>query len=192
MRFIYAALAAALAHTAASSAVPAVLETRVIPAPIDCEEYGKYIGIRDGTGAEYSVGCADLTYACLKLNGTSIWSHAECVAAATCQGTRGVIILNQCQNHNVAHAASIPNLSGAVYATIVGSAAAAANAPITQQNYIDFVFGQMSAAGVTQWPTAAEVISNWWTPIKTWTATGNSIPYSNFNDWLHYSETDTD
>ncbi|KAJ7020356.1 hypothetical protein C8F04DRAFT_1403667 [Mycena alexandri] len=131
------------------------------------------------------------TLACLKLNGTSIWSHAECVAAATCQGTRGVVINSQCNNHNVAHIASIPNLSGAVYATIVGSAAAAANAPITQQNYIDFVFGQMSAASVTQWPTADYVVSNWWTPITTWAATGNSVPYSNFNDWLHYSETDT-
>ncbi|KAJ7021297.1 hypothetical protein C8F04DRAFT_1241444 [Mycena alexandri] len=193
MRFIYAALAAAAAHTAASSAVPAVLKTRVTPNQGSCIGYGKDIGVYDGTGigSQYSAACANVTLACLKLNGTSIWSHAECVAAATCQGTRGVVINSQCNNHNVAHIASIPNLSGAVYATIVGSAAAAANAPITQQNYIDFVFGQMSAASVTQWPTADYVVSNWWTPITTWAATGNSVPYSNFNDWLHYSETDT-
>ncbi|KAJ7152018.1 hypothetical protein C8R46DRAFT_1197764 [Mycena filopes] len=189
MRFIYTALAAALAHTAASSAVPG---TRVVPNPVDCIEYGKYIGIHDGTGTEYSVACSQLTFGCLKENGTSIWSHPLCVAAATCQGTRGVIILNQCQNHNVAHASAIPNLAAAIYGNIVGSCSAT-GCPITQQNYIDFVYGQMSAVNVTQWPDLNSVVlAQWWKPITAWTATGNSIPYSNFNDWLHYSETDVD
>ncbi|KAJ7155130.1 hypothetical protein C8R46DRAFT_1296364 [Mycena filopes] len=196
MRFIYTALAAALVHTAASSAVPAVLEARAVPAtldarvvpnPIDCIEYGKYIGIHDGTNSEYSVACGQLTSGCLKENGTSIWSHPLCVAAATCQGTGSVIILNQCQNNNVQHAAGIPNLAAAIYGTMVGSCSST-GCPITQQNYIDFVYSQMSAAGVSQWPDVSIVINDWWKPITAWTATGDSIPYSNFNDWLHYSE----
>ncbi|KAJ6563801.1 hypothetical protein B0H19DRAFT_942478, partial [Mycena capillaripes] len=59
--------------------------------------------------------------------------------------------------------------------------------PITQQNYIDFVYGQMTAAGVTNWPASADVVSQWWDPIVQWTATEATIPYQNFDDWLHYS-----
>ncbi|KAJ6553699.1 hypothetical protein DFH09DRAFT_924744, partial [Mycena vulgaris] len=115
---------------------------------------------------------------------TSIWSHAACVAAATCQGV--MIALNQCQNSNVLPATSIPNLSSTVYASIVGSCAP--NCPITQQNYIDFVYGAMTAAGVTSWPSSVDdVVADWWDPIVEWTAVGSSIPYQNFNDWLHYS-----
>jgi hypothetical protein len=32
-----------------------------------------------------------------------------------------------------------------------------------------------------------DVIKNYWDPIVAWTATGDSIPYTNFNDWLHWS-----
>ncbi|KAJ7154495.1 hypothetical protein C8R46DRAFT_439183 [Mycena filopes] len=202
MRFIYATIAAALVQTAASSAVPAVIEARVAPALLerrvipstnDCIEYGKLgVGHYDGPGGNFSAACAQLSFGCTALNGTSLWSHPLCVAAATCQGTRSVIILNQCQNHNVAHAAAIPNLAAAIYGSIVGSCSAT-GCPITQQNYIDFIYGQMSAVNVTQWPDLNSVVlAQWWKPITTWTATGNSIPYSNFNDWLHYSETDVD
>ncbi|KAJ6451225.1 hypothetical protein C8R47DRAFT_1170278 [Mycena vitilis] len=61
------------------------------------------------------------------------------------------------------------------------------NCPITQQNYVDFVFSQMSAVGVTNWPSVDDVVNNWWNPILTWAAAGDNIPYSNFNDWLHFS-----
>ncbi|KAJ7835088.1 hypothetical protein B0H14DRAFT_3461573 [Mycena olivaceomarginata] len=151
----------------------------------DCPPYGDQIGTYDGT-SNYSEACADITNACLAADGTSIWSHAACVAAATCQGcTASVIALNQCQNPAVLPAASIPNLSSTVYASIVGSCAP--SCPITQQNYVDFVYSQMTAAGVTNWPASADVVSQWWDPIVQWTATGATIPYQNFNDWLHYS-----
>ncbi|KAJ7664672.1 hypothetical protein DFH06DRAFT_1392486 [Mycena polygramma] len=190
MRFIYITVATALVSMAAASALPAVLLSRAPPYPpaqLDCIEFGKYIGTHDNTGT-YSPACASVTEACLKENGTSIWSHAACVAAATCQGTYGVIILNQCQNPNVLPASSIPNWSAAIYGSIVGDCASF-GCPITQQNYIDFVYGQMSLVNVTNaWPSSVnDVISQWWDPITAWTATGNSIPYSNFNDWLHWS-----
>jgi hypothetical protein len=38
----------------------------------------------------------------------------------------------------------------------VGSCAPAC--PITQQNYIDFVYGAMTAAGVTSWPRCVLII----------------------------------
>ncbi|KAJ7676883.1 hypothetical protein DFH06DRAFT_976191, partial [Mycena polygramma] len=155
------------------------------PTQVDCTEFDKYIGIHDDTGT-FNPACASVVRACLGLNGTSIWSHAECIAAATCQGS--VITLNQCQNPNVLPASGIPNWSVTIYGTIVGDCASS-GCPISQQNYIGFVYGQMSSANVTDWPSPSDVtvVSQWWDPITAWTATGESIPYSNFNDWLHWS-----
>ncbi|KAJ7452714.1 hypothetical protein B0H11DRAFT_1927268 [Mycena galericulata] len=184
MRLLSASLTAVLVSMVAASALPTTLEARTTGA--DCEQYEKYIGIYDNT-YDFSQGCASVTASCLKENGTSIWSHQACVAAATCQGSAGVIILNQCQNPNVLSATSIPNLAFSIFTNIVGDCADS-GCPITQQNYIDFIYGAMSAADVTVWPSNVDyVIDNWWTPMLTWAATGDSIPYTNFNDWLHYS-----
>ncbi|KAJ6620510.1 hypothetical protein B0H10DRAFT_1791709 [Mycena sp. CBHHK59/15] len=67
---------------------------------------------------------------------------------------------------------------------IVGSCA---NSAITQQNYIGFIYGAMSAAGVAQRPSVDDVIGEWSDSIKTWAATGDTVPYKNFNDGLHYA-----
>ncbi|KAJ6462606.1 hypothetical protein C8R45DRAFT_841689 [Mycena sanguinolenta] len=175
---------AALAPLIAASAIHAPPQARVSVDPQTCVGYEKYIGINDKT-LGYSPACADVTFACLAQNGTSIWSHQPCVAAATCQGS--VITLNQCQNPNVLAAGDIPNLAFTIYTNIVGSCAPD-GCPITQQNYIDFIYGAMSAANVTEWPSSVnDVISQWWQPILDWTATGDTIPYTNFNDWLHWS-----
>ncbi|KAF7324053.1 hypothetical protein MKEN_00627700 [Mycena kentingensis (nom. inval.)] len=164
--------------TLAASALGAAVEAHVNVDPQTSVEYVKYIGIHDTT-LLYSAGCASVTNACLKENGTSIWSHSLCVAAAGCQGTRSVITLNQCQNPNVLVASSIPNLSSATWTSITGSS----SGRMSQQNFIDFVYGAMSTAGVTsEWPTVDDVIQYWWTPIVEWTAAGETIPYANFND----------
>ncbi|KAJ7921412.1 hypothetical protein B0H13DRAFT_2416777 [Mycena leptocephala] len=195
MRLIYTFCAAAFVHLAVASAtiphlpsrIHAPPAPRVTTNPVDCIEFAKFIGIHDGTFSFGTAGCAAITHACLKENGTSIWSHQACVASATCQGTESVIILNQCQNPNVLAASAIPNLSFAIWTNIVGSCATS-GCPMTQQNYIDFVYGAMSAANVTVWPNSVDdVIKNYWDPILAWTATGDTIPYTNFNDWLHWS-----
>ncbi|KAJ7669469.1 hypothetical protein DFH06DRAFT_1181280 [Mycena polygramma] len=207
MRFI--AIAAALVSVATASAVPTVLDARDVmypPTQEDCSGTARYIGVHDTT-LIYRPACASVGRACLKENGMSIWSHAACVASATCQGTQSAIILNQCQNPNVLPASSIPSWSAAIYGVIVGDCAAS-GCPIMQQNYVDFVFSQMSAANVTgtEWPkcvffspldigrpililhvTSVDDVAQWWDPITAWTATGDSVPYSNFNDWLHWS-----
>ncbi|KAJ7917325.1 hypothetical protein B0H13DRAFT_1870502 [Mycena leptocephala] len=173
MRSTYITFAAALASITAASPIPsgptipiyAIYEPRAVsypPTAGDCIANLKYIGFY-GSTANYSPACAAITRNCLAENGTSVWSHPACVAAATCQG---------------------------IYGNMVG-ACATSGCPITQQNYIDFVYGQMTAAGVTEWPSSSDyVITNWWKPILAWTATGASNPYANFNDWLHWSNTD--
>ncbi|KAF7319208.1 hypothetical protein HMN09_00257600 [Mycena chlorophos] len=168
------------------------LEARVDIPVVTCQGYDKSEGTYDNGGEFFFFVSPTIS---LKssfrhpLLRRLIWSHAQCVAAAMCQGTYGVITLNQCQNPNVLPATQIPNLSGTIWANIVGSCNDD-GCPMTQQNFIDFVYGAMSAANVTgdQWPGSVnDVIADWWTPLMTWTATGDTIPYSNFDDWLHYS-----
>ncbi|KAF7354436.1 hypothetical protein MVEN_01132600 [Mycena venus] len=188
MRSTYIAFAAALASTTAASPNYEPRAVSYPPTAGDCIANLKYIGFY-GSTANYSPACAAITRNCLAENGTSIWSHPACVAAATCQGTESIIILSQCQNPNVLPGSSIPNMAASIYGNMVG-ACATSGCPITQQNYIDFVYGQMTAAGVTEWPSSSDyVITNWWKPILAWTATGASTPYANFNDWLHWSNT---
>ncbi|KAF7292152.1 hypothetical protein MIND_01242200 [Mycena indigotica] len=177
--FALVALAASCAQAAAASVI---VESRVAVPAQDCISFEKYIGMHNNPTI-YSSGCASVTSSCLQENGTSIWSHVQCVAAAACQGTSSVITLNQCQNPNVKVAAAIPNLSGAIWSSIVGSSSDS----MTQQNFIDFVYAAMSTANVTQWPQVDDVAKFWWEPILDWTATGSTVPYKNFNDWLHFS-----
>ncbi|KAJ7612007.1 hypothetical protein DFH06DRAFT_1109636 [Mycena polygramma] len=170
--------------------IDAIYDTRGVnypPSEGDCIENLKYIGFYGATDI-YSPACEAITRNCLAENGTSIWSHPACVAAATCQGTESVIILNQCQNPNVLPDEEIPNMAASIYGNMVGDCAVD-RCLITQQNYIDLVYGQVTAAGVTEWPSSSQyVITHWWQPILAWTGTGDSTPYANFNDWLHWSE----
>ncbi|EEB94052.1 hypothetical protein MPER_07205 [Moniliophthora perniciosa FA553] len=75
----------------------------------------------------------------------------------------------------------LPHLNYNIYAGIVGDCAwQEGGCPITQQNYIDFYYGALSEINTNVWP-------DWWGYIKDWAATGETVPYTNFDDWLHYS-----
>ncbi|EIM82379.1 uncharacterized protein STEHIDRAFT_84761 [Stereum hirsutum FP-91666 SS1] len=120
---------------------------------------------------------------------TALWSVKSCVAAATCDPKTAFIA--QCENPAVANATEIPHLDYNIYAGIVGDCAwDEGGCPITQQNYIDLIYSALSDVGSTEWPDSAEdVINEWWTPMLDWAATGTTIPYTNFDDWLHYAAT---
>ncbi|KAJ7578975.1 hypothetical protein C8J56DRAFT_964492 [Mycena floridula] len=120
----------------------------------------------------------------------NIWSSANCVAAATCIGPRRIHTLaaNCTTGSKVdVNRANTPSLDYNIYADIVGDCAwAPGGCPISEQNYIDWFYGVLTALKSTQWPDSVDEVKGWWTPIKTWTNTGETIPYLNFNDWLHF------
>ncbi|EIM82374.1 uncharacterized protein STEHIDRAFT_160922 [Stereum hirsutum FP-91666 SS1] len=123
-----------------------------------CIEGEKYVG----------VGYNGLQPALRELD---IWSEKTCVAAATCDPKTAFVA--QCQNSAVANATDIAHLDYNVYAAI---------------SYIDLIYGALSDIGSSSYPASGdEVVSQWWTPLTTWTATGDSVPYTNFDDWLHYA-----
>ncbi|KIK55169.1 hypothetical protein GYMLUDRAFT_176169, partial [Collybiopsis luxurians FD-317 M1] len=124
-------------------------------------------------------------------NTTNVWSVKSCVAAATCQGVTPLIEMIQCTTgaESVPDAPETQSLDYNIYAGIVGDCAwQEGGCPITQQNYLDFVYGTLTEINTSAWPENADyVITNWWNYIKQWTLTGDTVPYLNFNDWLHYS-----
>ncbi|KIK61814.1 hypothetical protein GYMLUDRAFT_243477 [Collybiopsis luxurians FD-317 M1] len=184
-------LATTLAWASWTSANPVKLVSRV-PDQTRCVEYQKYVGIYNGA---YEQSCVHLVENCkdtvINSNITNPWTVKSCVAAATCEGIVPLIGLIQCTSGGQ----SLPDVQQigyldypTIYAGIVGSCAwQEGGCPINQQNYIDFVYGALSDVGTDSWPDINNVINNWWKSITQWTATGDTVPYMNFSDWLHYS-----
>ncbi|KAK7457860.1 hypothetical protein VKT23_010204 [Stygiomarasmius scandens] len=163
-----------------------------VPSPGECVSIFKFDrGTYHGT---FDQSCVNLVENCRftvgAANTTDIWGVKSCVAAATCQGVTPLIEMVQCTpgGEGVPEASQTESLDYNIYAGIVGDCAwQEGGCPITQQNYIDFVYGTLSEIGTSTWPDVNNVIANWWVPIKDWTATGETVPYLNFNDWLRFS-----
>ncbi|KAF5391505.1 hypothetical protein D9757_002475 [Collybiopsis confluens] len=148
---------------------------------------GTYNGVFDQSCVNLVENCR---FTVADSNITDIWSVRTCVAAATCQGVTLLIDMVQCTTggESVPVANQTESLDYNIYAGIVGDCAwQPGGCPITQQNYIDFFYGTLSAINSNAFPDVNNVISNWWSHIQQWTATGETIPYLNFNDWLHWS-----
>lgn len=125
-------------------------------------------------------------------NSSNIWSIPSCVAGATCGGTHNLIQLAQCTNPSMKNIApsDLTSLDYPLYAEIVGDCAwGAGGCSMTQQNFVDFFYRSLDDLCSDIWPTSVEdVINTYWAPIEKWTAKHDSIPYINFNDWLHWSD----
>ncbi|KAF9013797.1 hypothetical protein BDZ89DRAFT_1076801 [Hymenopellis radicata] len=157
-----------------------------------CISNGKYVGYYQD---QFDQSCINLVRSCINTlktdNSTDLWSVPTCVAGLTCDGSN-LLVLAQCQNPEVS-VTGAPHLNYDIYASIVGDCAwQEGGCPITFQNYVDFFYGQLTAIGSDSWPSSVDnVQEKWWTPIVDWTATGETIPYTNFDDWLHYAFTGT-
>ncbi|KAI0259460.1 hypothetical protein BC834DRAFT_833484 [Gloeopeniophorella convolvens] len=171
----------------ATSAASVALLPRQQPISLNCIEADKHIGIYHNS---FSEACSNLVFQCLKdSNGTEyIWHKTSCVAAATCDGTVNLVTVAQCQNPALANVTvtEVPDLSTNIYANIVGDCASS-GCDITWNDYVNWFYGELSKIGTTQWPDVTDVQNVWWQSILDWTATGDSLPYKNFDDWLHFS-----
>ncbi|KAL1694259.1 hypothetical protein GGG16DRAFT_47438 [Schizophyllum commune] len=117
-----------------------------------------------------------------------LWGSAACVAAAisfnkiwpgTVQG------LAACKNDGIDCQDALLDLDPSIYTSIVGGDGSGA---MTQQNYIDFIYSTLSAIGSADYPSSPDnLVSTGWQPLLDWTKTGDSIPYGNLNDFLHYA-----
>ncbi|VDB99712.1 unnamed protein product [Peniophora sp. CBMAI 1063] len=128
------------------------------------------------------------------------WVNKHCVAAAVAASipifhdglTCGV---NTSATFDLTDISTWPSLDYNVYASIVGDCAwATGGCPITEQNFIDLVYGAIAETSGGPYPSSAgQLIDDYLTPIFEWAAfdLSEGIPYLNFNDWLHWSPTIT-
>ncbi|VDC06335.1 unnamed protein product [Peniophora sp. CBMAI 1063] len=123
---------------------------------------------------------------------TNLWGNPVCVAAAIVGSPGLVRDALSCDTSDIPTMSTLLNLDYGVYAEIVGSCAYASTAcGITQQNLIDFVYREIGTEDSASWPTSSdELVSAYIAPLMEWTATGETVPYTNFNDWLHYAPDD--
>ncbi|KAJ7614864.1 hypothetical protein FB45DRAFT_936253 [Roridomyces roridus] len=141
------------------------------------------------------LSCLNLAANCIDTIGmdtssiNNLWGVKSCVAAATCYGVGDLISSVECQTGLSTTTTAQASLDYTnIYAPIVGSCAfATGGCPITQQNYIDFYYGQLSAINTANFPSSNAVVIAFWNAITAWAATGATVPYLNFNDWLHFS-----
>ncbi|KAJ7789024.1 hypothetical protein B0H14DRAFT_3503488 [Mycena olivaceomarginata] len=102
--------------------------------------------------------CLNLAANCIDTvnSGTvnNLWGIKSCVAAATCYGVGDLITSVECQTgFTVTNAAQASLDYTTIYAGIVGSCAfASGGCPITQQNYIDFYYGELTAVNSNNFP----------------------------------------
>ncbi|KAK6995928.1 chitin synthase [Favolaschia claudopus] len=134
------------------------------------------------------LSCLNLAANCIDSvnagNVNTLWSIKSCVAAATCYGVGDLITSVECQTGFVVTNSAQAALPSSIYNGIVMGCTSCA---ITQQNYIDFYYGQLTAVNSANFPSSIDVVKAFWSAITTWAATGSTVPYMNFNDWLHFS-----
>ncbi|KAF5343227.1 hypothetical protein D9758_013391 [Tetrapyrgos nigripes] len=176
---------------AAPAPAPVELVAR-IPDPGQCVsifkfDRGTYNGVFDQACVNLVENCR---FAVADANSTDIWSFKTCVAAATCQGAGLLVDMVQCTpslnvpGNTGANVPEGPQTNSLNYNTAPGNKVVVPSPNRT----IDFVFGALSDIDTSSWPDVNNVINNWWTSIKDWTATGETVPYLNFNDWLRFSD----
>ncbi|KAJ3506174.1 hypothetical protein NLJ89_g7013 [Agrocybe chaxingu] len=136
--------------------------------------------------------CTNLAANCLDSvndgNRNNLWGIRSCVLAATCYGVGDLISSVRCQTGFTITNADQGSLDYNIYAAAVGDCAwAPGGCPVTQQNFIDWYYTTLSLINTSSWPSSVDVVIGYWSAIRSWTATGDTVPYVNLNDWYHFS-----
>ncbi|KAH8827291.1 hypothetical protein DL96DRAFT_1681092 [Flagelloscypha sp. PMI_526] len=161
--------------------------------PVDC--YGAAHGEGFHPTGLFSAAGSALLHLCMSQDASQGYTNnvlaiPSCVAAYISQAGSEVAFSLGCQhpatNYN---GTAIPHLDFNIYAQIVGDCAwnQPEACPITQQNIIDFIYRQIQQTETKPWPSSVDVVIGWYKYMTDWTKTGNTIPYHNFDDFLHYS-----
>ncbi|KAF7343140.1 Chitin synthase [Mycena venus] len=129
------------------------------------------------------LSCLNLAANCIDTVDSStfnnLWGIKSCVAAATCYGVGDLITSVECQTGlTVTNTDQVSLDYTNIYAGIVGSCAfASGGCPITQQNYIDFYYGELTAINTANYPTSSDIVIALWNAITVWAAMGSTVPY---------------
>ncbi|KAK6995951.1 hypothetical protein R3P38DRAFT_3222899 [Favolaschia claudopus] len=124
------------------------------------------------------LSCLNLAANCIDSvnagNVNTLWGIKSCVAAGTCYGVGDLITSVGCQTGFIVTNSAQAALPTSIYNGIVMGCTSCA---ITQQNYIDFYYGQLTAVNSANFPSSSAVVKAFWSVITTWAATGSTAPY---------------
>jgi len=113
------------------------------------------------------------------------WQSKICVAAAVAATPGLTHDALDCALFASPVLSALPNMPFSVYQSITGSTSD--KVFINQQNLIDLIYSQIGLETNPVWPAdVSEVIAKIQT-VFAWTATGSTIPYSHFSDWLKFA-----
>ncbi|KAH9896052.1 hypothetical protein C8Q73DRAFT_665065 [Cubamyces lactineus] len=141
------------------------------------------------------VGLCVTSIAIGQVGSTSFWSDNVCTAAATCAGM-GTVLNAACCAGTCRQPLDITSLDyNNVYAPIVGDCAyQTGGCPLTWQPFVDWFYNTIQGTGTNLWPESGDYVLDWWAQIAMWTGfctgdncTDSAIPYTNLDDWFHYS-----
>ncbi|KAK7043326.1 chitin synthase [Favolaschia claudopus] len=122
------------------------------------------------------LSCLNLAANCIDSvnagNVNTLWSIKSCVAAGTCYGVGDLITSVECQTGFI-----VTNSAQAALPTSVSENDISPIHAITQQNYIDFYYGQLTAVNSANFPSSSDVVKAFWSAITTWAATGSTVPH---------------
>ncbi|KAI0758861.1 hypothetical protein C8Q74DRAFT_1221493 [Fomes fomentarius] len=134
----------------------------------------------------------------------NLWSNKVCVASALLSvqfhtssglvGGPGIVAgAASCKlPYLIKSLKSLSHLDRSVLASIPnnnGCEGQGGDCRLTSQNFKDLVFGAITEIGENDWPKdwkSEKIMWDSWGQVLEWTKTGNSIPYKNLDDFLHY------
>jgi hypothetical protein len=121
---------------------------------------------------------------------TNPWANQACLFGASCQASVQTFLTSVFEAKNPGNqgpgpsALVVPRVSTSLFDSISTDG----GNTLTQQNFIDGYYGELSSVGGPFPPNSSGVIG-YFNVIRTWTAfcPGQGIPYMNFADYFEYS-----
>ncbi|TBU25013.1 hypothetical protein BD311DRAFT_670462 [Dichomitus squalens] len=130
-----------------------------------------------------------------QVSSTAFWSDRTCTAAATCAGIGAVLDAACCAGtcHQPTDISSLDYSN--IYFGMVGDCAfQPGGCSLTWQPFVDWFYNTIQATDTNIYPDDGDLVLGWWADIATWTdfcegdsCADSAIPYTNFNDWFHFS-----
>jgi hypothetical protein len=176
--------------TLAGLSLIGVTLAQVQPTKEECATLEKYNGYHYPELKKHSDACTVLHNDCIAQASNFtiyIWGRKSCVAAATCESPAAIVKLTQCHDDSGERngQADTPGLGTILWSNLVGKNADNGDG-LTQQKYVDFIYGTLSELKSTTWPASSQaVIDEWYKPLSNYINKGQVIPYRAFDDYLH-------
>ncbi|KAI0631822.1 hypothetical protein C8Q77DRAFT_1159558 [Trametes polyzona] len=130
-----------------------------------------------------------------KVGSTAFWTDRVCTAAGICAGI-GPVLDAACCAGTCKKLTDIGSLDYSnIYFSMVGDCALKpGGCSLTWQPFVDWFYNTIQATGTNIWPDNGDNVLSWWADIANWTGfckgtncVDGAIPYTNLNDWFHFS-----